>query len=208
MHFLLYIAPASITAVAGIFGILITKGLKIADFRQAWINDFRSDVSCLISSFLMLKASQEIVKSQNSSLTRIRRYISSRPDRFDTEEKKEAYYEIAAAKVVARLNLAGESVLKYEEEIIKFSSLIRLRINSQKKNQTVNEKRLLSLIKNLAAESIGNSERRAFCIQKCTGYILKREWEIVKGRPYLKIFYRYTDVNVSKIFTFICNKFR
>lgn len=208
MHVLLYIAPASIAAVVAIFGVFITKRLKIADFRQAWINEFRSDISCLISSFLMLKASEEIVKSQNGALTRIRRYISSRPDRFDTEEKKELYYEAAAAKVIARLNLSGESVLKYEEEIIKFSSLIRLRVNSQKKNQTVNEKRLLSLINNLAAERIEKSERRAFCIQKCTGYILKREWEIVKGPTYLKIIYRYVDVNLMKLYKFTCNKFR
>lgn len=88
---LVALCGASLTAIISLFGFVITKDLKITEFRQAWINDQRSDLAVVASEACRV-ARLNPIRRISADLTQfdeaaVRIHLRDNPDLKDGQKK-------------------------------------------------------------------------------------------------------------------------
>jgi len=116
--------PALIAAMvalvaAGIvfFGALITKDLKITEFRQAWINDQRKDLATLVAAALKIARSGASKKSLSGDLRQFDEAAERIVLRENPKKKEWAAPLASIAKLRGLMLSAGTSECLLEVEI-------------------------------------------------------------------------------------------
>lgn len=157
------IVAAMIAGFIAFIGMIITKESKVSEFRQAWINEFREEISYLIEAYKRW-VDNEIFYSAHIDLMG---NIGSK----DADIK--AFYERSA--------LLAEVARESTGEIERFKSRIKLRLNSDISRRKPPEENLDKLLdKLLATKDLKDAEALSKDIYYNASLILTTEWKVVK----------------------------
>lgn len=161
------IIAAMIAGFIAFIGMIITKENKVSEFRQAWINEFREEVSCLIEAY------KKWVDNERHYST----LLSINHHALKDEITIKNYMERS------KLLMAIESQSKGEIE--RYIGKIKLRLNSDSSRRSIYETKVDELLdKLLENKGIEESIYLTKQIYHNTSYILSTEWKVVKkGEP-------------------------
>ncbi|ORM64193.1 hypothetical protein PRCB_01240 [Pantoea rodasii] len=180
------IIAAMIAGFIAFIGMIITKENKVSEFRQAWINEFREEISFLIESYKKWVYND---KNYETHLSISRMYLAD-PESAKNHREQSKVYEIAISEA--------------RNEIERYTGRIKLRLNSDINRRRVAEKELDSLIDNLLkTKDIKSAEILSDKIYLNSSLILSTEWKVVKKgeESYIKSkkFLHYVAIFVSAI---------
>lgn len=157
------IIAAMIAGFIAFIGMIITKENKVSEFRQAWINEFREEVSYLIEAYrkwvLNEKHYSNHLAINHSTLTSdilIKNY---------TERSRQL------------MEVESQSV----GEIERYIGRVKLRLNSDPTRRSKHEAEVEKLLdKLMLTKDISESEKLSKDIYHNTSCILNTEWKVVK----------------------------
>jgi cell division protein FtsL len=95
------IVAAIITSIISLVGLIISKENKVSEFRQKWIDDFREDVSQIVSHIHIINAYAAVYKTLSLDLV---------------NNSKEHYSAVNAA--ISRIRLRINPKEKYADELL------------------------------------------------------------------------------------------
>lgn len=157
------IIAATIAGFIAFVGMIITKENKVSEFRQAWINEFREEVSSLIESYKKWAYNEVIYKNHSSTPYK---YIPGSEVAKSYNEKSNWYENIS---------------LEARSEIERYKGKIKLRLNSDKSRRKEPENKLDELLdKILKTKDLALAEKLSEEIYHNTSLILTTEWRVVK----------------------------
>lgn len=157
------IVAAMIAGFIAFIGMIITKENKVSEFRQAWIDDFREEISYLIEAYKRW-VDNEVFYTIHTDMK----------ENVGTEETYvKAYHERSA--------LLAEVARESKGEIERFKSRIKLRLNSDPLRRKPSEANLDKLLdKLLETKDLKNAEDLSKAIYHNASLILTTEWKVVK----------------------------
>lgn len=91
------ISAATIAGGISFLVAVLSKDQKTSEFRQAWIDGLRNDVSDFTSSFLLICDTVRVMRRQGKTPEQIFDYTSEKDDHF-------CKWEMAAARIKLRIN--------------------------------------------------------------------------------------------------------
>lgn len=157
------IIAAIIAGFIAFIGMIITKESKVSEFRQAWINEFREEISLLIEAYKEWAYTTVLYK--NHSL------ISHMP-LADTE---------LAKSLREKSKWYDQVLLESKGEIERYKGRIKLRLNSDLNRRSNEENELDDLlekiIKTTDLESVDTLSSKIYLK---SSLILSTEWKVVK----------------------------
>ncbi|WFL66422.1 hypothetical protein [Pantoea sp. X85] len=157
------IIAAMIAGFIAFIGMIITKENKVSEFRQAWINEFREEVSYLIEAY---KRWVDNEKHYSIQLSINHHTLTD---------------EISIRNFTERSKLLMEVESQSKGEIERYIGKIKLRLNSDPNRRSIHEKEVESLLdKLLKNRNINESEALSKNIYYHTSCILSTEWKVVK----------------------------
>jgi len=170
------VGVATISGLISITGLVISKEQKLSDFRQAWIDALRDDISHFISHPLMISAYNELVFRPRAEKLREKLAQTDRT----REERAAIEQEIAQA--------ASDFYADMRESYSKiniYSTRIKLRLNDGP--HEIDSRALLSVLKRMEGlfSNIHTLEDQPVQdavaeIETISRPLLKKEWERVK----------------------------
>lgn len=164
-----------ITAIVSFIGLIISKENKTSEFRQAWIDELRKDISDYIALTLQHAFYYSSVRSSNQGQARelINKHFS------EESHNVESIY----TRIFLRLNHTGE-----HKEILEV-----LQNSFKTYVETINKDNLSSTLSNYNAE-----------LRSKTVELLKTEWEKVKeGEPIFSETKEYIPILLGIIFSIL-----
>lgn len=157
------IVAAMIAGFIAFIGMIITKENKVSEFRQAWINEFREEISYLIEAYKRWVDNEKFF----SVHTQTKETIGS------ADANINAYYTRSA--------LLSEVARESKGEIERFKSRIKLRLNSDPLRRKPPENNLDKLLdKLLGTKDLKDAESLSKDIYYNASLILTTEWKVVK----------------------------
>lgn len=161
------IIAAMIAGFIAFIGMVITKENKVSEFRQAWINDFREEVSYLIEAYkkwvLNEKHYSNILNINHSNLT--------------DDISRKNYMERSRHLMEVESQSVGE--------IERYIGRVKLRLNSDPARRSSYETAVEQLLdKVLITRDINESIKLSKEIYHNTSCILSTEWKVVKRGEY------------------------
>lgn len=157
------IVAAMIAGFIAFIGMIITKENKVSEFRQAWIDEFREEISYLIEAYKRWADNEAFYKVHIDLKKNI--------------EKQDVYIKDYNERTVLLAEVARES----KDEIERYKSRIKLRLNSDLNRRSESEKnldKLLNKVPNInylsEVESLSND------IFLNASLVLTTEWKRVK----------------------------
>lgn len=157
------IIAATIAGFIAFIGMIITKESKVSEFRQAWINDFREEVSFLIEAY---KKWAYTNKNYQTHLSISPIYLVDSESSKSHREKSKWYDQV---------------LLESKGEIERYRGRIKLRLNSDSYRRSDEEKELDELL-----EEIIKTTKLSLVEDLCdkvylnSSLILSTEWKVVK----------------------------
>jgi len=167
---------ALISGVFALVGLIIAKETKLSDFRQAWIDALREDISLFVSHAINISSYfQVVIKPVNVTFEKEMAAAALEPQR------AQKIYEDHQRKLEEFLKTLHEDFSGLNVR----STRIKLRLNDSP--HEVDSNRLLREMKKMEAVfvTIGNSEDKTVHdiveeIESTSRPLLKKEWERVK----------------------------
>ncbi|YCI31036.1 hypothetical protein M1E08_09490 [Erwinia sp. PK3-005] len=157
------IIAAMIAGFIAFIGMIITKENKVSEFRQAWIDEFREEISYLIEAY------KRWVDNENFYTT----HTAMKPNIGKEDIYIKAYH--------ARSELLAEVARESKGEIERFKSRIKLRLNSDPLRRKPPEDNLDKLLdKLLNTKDLKDAEGLSKDIYHNASLILTTEWKVVK----------------------------
>jgi hypothetical protein len=188
------ICVATISGVVSVVGLIISKEQKLSDFRQAWVDGLRDDISHFISYPIMISAYNEIVLKPK--LSRIKQKITGAEN---DEARRAAEEEDLRARSVFYEKM-GDNYSKVNI----YSTRIRLRLNDSP--HETESRALLSILRRMEGffKDLGALDDRAVHdavaeIEAISRPLLKKEWERVKSGETTFRIAKYTSLAVSSV---------
>jgi hypothetical protein len=170
------VGVATISGLISITGLVISKEQKLSDFRQAWIDALRDDISRFISQPLMISAYNELVFRPRAK--ELREKLAQTDG---TQEERAAIEQDIAQAASAFYAEMRENYSK----INIYSTRIKLRLNDGP--HEVDSRALLSVLKRIEGlfSNIHTLEDQPVQdavaeIETISRPLLKKEWERVK----------------------------
>lgn len=165
------IIAAMIAGFIAFIGMLITKESKVSEFRQAWINDFREEISLLIEAY---KEWAYANKHYDTHLKISTIYLADSGASKSHLEKSKWYDQV---------------LLESKSEIERYKGRIKLRLNSDLNRRSDEEDELDDLLGKITKTTDLNAvEALSDKIYLNSSLILSTEWKVVKKgeRSYVK----------------------
>lgn len=157
------IIAAMIAGFIAFIGMIITKESKVSEFRQAWINEFREEVSLLIEAY----------KEWAYTNQHYRTHLSISPIYLVDSDSSRAHRE--------KSKWYDSVLLESKSEIERYKGRIKLRLNSDLSRRSVEESNLDGLLdKILSTTKLPEVESLSDKIYMNSSLILSTEWRVVK----------------------------
>lgn len=163
------IIAAMIAGFIAFIGMIITKESKVSEFRQAWINDFREEISLLIEAYKQWAYYTVLYK------------IHLKVSFFADSEIAKSHRE--------KSKWFDQTLQKSKGEIDRYKGRIKLRLNSDPNRRSIEENKLEDLLeKIIKTEELNSVETLSDEIYLYSSLILTTEWKVVKKgeKSYIK----------------------
>ncbi|PQK80194.1 hypothetical protein CG428_02210 [Pantoea ananatis] len=155
------IIAAMIAGFIAFTGMIITKESKVSEFRQAWINDFREEVSLLIEAY------------KQWAYTNVNYENHKKTSDFENSDLAKSHREM--------LEWYNQALHKSEGEVERYKGRIKLRLNSDINRRSTEEKKIDELLEKITKTTELNSvETLSDEIYLYSSLILSTEWKVVK----------------------------
>ena len=157
------IIAAMIAGFIAFICMMITKENKVSEFRQAWINEFREEISYLIEAYKKW--------AFNNALYKI--HIESAQTKIESESLVKAYRDKA--------QWYDQILLDAINEMERYKGRIKLRLNSDVSRRKIPENILNDLLDSLNnTQDLTLADKLAKDIYFNSSLILSAEWKVVK----------------------------
>lgn len=157
------IIAAMIAGFIAFIGMLITKESKVSEFRQAWINEFREEISLLVEAY---KEWAYTTKNYQTHLSISLIYLVESESSKSHREKSKWYEQV---------------LLESKSEIERYKGRIKLRLNSDLNRRSDEENELDDLLeKIIKTTDLKLVEALSDKIYLNSSLILSTEWKVVK----------------------------
>ncbi|EPK6188826.1 hypothetical protein WJE66_004323 [Klebsiella pneumoniae] len=157
------IIAAMIAEFIAFIGMIITKENKVSEFRQAWINDFREEISYLIEAYKKWTLNNNLYQSHLgvSYLHMVDEVLAK------SYRDKSQWYEQTLSDAI--------------NEMERYKGRIKLRLNSDVNRRKEPEIRLDALLDKLnSTEDLTLADKLSKDIYLNSSLILSTEWKVVK----------------------------
>lgn len=157
------IIAAMIAGFIAFIGMIITKENKVSEFRQAWINEFREDISYLIEAYKKWTYNNKLYESHNQ-IAQVQ---------LDGESLAQAYRDKA--------QWYDQILLDAQNEMERYKGRVKLRLNSDISRRKTPENKLNDLLDKLnTTKDLTLADKLSKDIYFNSSLILSAEWKVVK----------------------------
>lgn len=157
------IIAAMIAGFIAFIGMIITKDNKVSEFRQAWINEFREEVSYLIEAYKKWTYNKKLYDS----------HLGVAHIHLVTEELAKPFRE--------KSQWYDQTLLDAMNEMERYTGRIKLRLNSDINRRKKPENELEALLDKLKSTTdLGLANELSREIYFNSSLILSTEWKVVK----------------------------
>ncbi|WP_336195777.1 hypothetical protein [Raoultella ornithinolytica] len=166
------IIAAMIAGFIAFIGMIITKENKVSEFRQAWINEFREEISYLIEAYKKWTYNNALYKNHNQ-LAQVQ---------LESESLAKAYRDKA--------QWYDQILLDAQNEMERYKGRIKLRLNSDISRRKTPENNLNDLLDKLnTTKDLTLADKLSKDIYSNSSLILSTEWKVVKKgeESYVKV---------------------
>lgn len=196
------IIAAMIAGFIAFIGMIITKENKVSEFRQAWINEFREEISFLIEAYKKWAWHNKLYTTHLN--------IKLQPLDSEHEDPKASIQQLEYIETLKshreKSQWYDQTIHDAKNEIERYKGRIKLRLNSditRRKEPETNLNNLLDEI--LRTKNLESAEKLSDEIYLNSSLILSTEWRVVKRgeESYVKSkkFIVYIAISVALIAT-------